>query len=51
MAQTIQAPHQPSFALFEQWLGDRPAPSLGTNSGTDPLAFQTWHRFKEAFAP
>lgn len=51
MAQTIQAPDQPSSALFEQWLGDRTAPSLGTNSGTDPLAFQSWHRFKEAFAP
>ena len=26
-------------------------PSLGTNNGAEPLAFQSWHRFKEAFPP
>jgi hypothetical protein len=24
---------------------------LGTNDGAEPIAFQKWHRFKEAFAP
>ena len=36
---------------FEQWTGDRLVPTLGTNSGAEPLAFQSWHRFKEAFPP
>jgi hypothetical protein len=36
---------------FEQWTGDRLVPTLGTNSGAAPLAFQSWHRFKEAFPP
>ena len=26
-------------------------PSIGTNAGAAPLPFQTWRRFKEAFAP
>jgi len=38
-------------ALFERWTEGREVPFLGTNSGADPLAFQAWHRFKEAFSP
>jgi DNA modification methylase len=33
------------------WTGDRDLPSFGTNRGAPPLPFQTWHRFKESFAP
>jgi hypothetical protein len=38
-------------ALFRLWTGDRELPSLGTNDGASPIAFQSWHHFKEAFAP
>ena len=38
-------------ARFLDWTKGRTPVSLGTNSGTDPLAFQNWRRFKEAFAP
>jgi hypothetical protein len=37
--------------LFDEWIDNRPLPSLGTNSGTIPIAFQRWHHFKEAFPP
>jgi DNA methylase len=36
---------------FARWTADRNVPSLGTNDGATPLAFQKWHHFKEAFAP
>lgn len=36
---------------FLRWTADRHVPSLGTNDGATPLAFQNWHHFKEAFAP
>ncbi|MEU8010389.1 DNA methyltransferase [Micromonospora parva] len=36
---------------YRRWTGGRTVPSLGTNDGAPPLAFQTWHRFKEAFPP
>ena len=36
---------------FCDWTGNRSLPSIGTNAGTAPLPFQTWRRFKEAFAP
>ncbi|MEY2452399.1 MAG: hypothetical protein QOD92_1973 [Acidimicrobiaceae bacterium] len=38
-------------ALFDDWTSNRPLASLGTNSGAEPLAFQGWHHFKEAFPP
>ena len=38
-------------SLFAAWTGDRQLPSLGTNDGATPIAFQRWHRFKEAFPP
>jgi len=36
---------------FAQWTGNREVLSLGTNDGHAPIAFQRWHKFKEAFAP
>jgi hypothetical protein len=53
------APNTPSGAqeeslstpIFDRWIGKRKVPYLGTNSGASPLAFQTWHHFKEAFPP
>jgi hypothetical protein len=38
-------------SCFANWLGQRQIASLGTNAGSDPLPFQNWVRFKEAFAP
>ncbi|WP_343348006.1 hypothetical protein WJT74_05960 [Sphingomicrobium sp. XHP0239] len=32
-------------------MADRRPEFLSTNSGADPVAFQTWRNFKEAFAP
>lgn len=40
-----------STSAFSRWIGERKVPHLGTNSGASPLAFQTWHHFKEAFPP
>lgn len=36
---------------FEDWTQGRSVSSLGTNSGALQIPFQTWHHFKEAFAP
>ena len=36
---------------FEDWTRGRSLPSLGTNVGAAVLPFQSWRRFKEAFAP
>lgn len=36
---------------FEDWLGGRTLHSYGTNHQSDVLPFQSWVRFKEAFAP
>ncbi len=36
---------------FNDWTGDRPIGSLGTNAGARTLPFQSWRHFKEAFAP
>jgi hypothetical protein len=40
-----------AHVAFEEWTKGRQPAVLGTNSGTTPLAFQNWRRFKEAFAP
>jgi hypothetical protein len=39
------------FVSFEQWTQGRSIAAVGTNAGTEPLAFQNWRRMKEAFAP
>jgi hypothetical protein len=36
---------------FKDWTQRRVVQSLSTNAGAPMLPFQTWHRFKEAFAP
>ncbi|WP_040573418.1 DNA methyltransferase [Methylocystis rosea] len=36
---------------FQAWTGNRTVKTLGTNAGTPELSFQSWKRFKEAFAP
>lgn len=36
---------------FTDWTMGRTPVTLGTNAGAQPLAFQNWRRFKEAFAP
>lgn len=36
---------------FESWTRQRKIVSIGTNAGSEPLPFQGWHHFKEAFAP
>ncbi len=40
-----------SCVQFRDWTGGRSVSTVGTNAGTDLLPFQTWRRFKEAFAP
>ena len=39
------------MSLFDDWTESREIRSIGTNTGAPPLAFQSWHRFKEAFPP
>ncbi len=36
---------------FQDWTGGRNVLSVGTNAGSDSIAFQRWRSFKEAFAP
>ena len=36
---------------FEDWTGTRVPAVIGTNAGSESLAFQNWRRFKEAFVP
>lgn len=39
------------MTLFSEWTNSRPVATIGTNTGSDSIAFQTWHKFKEAFPP
>jgi hypothetical protein len=36
---------------FEEWTKTRVPVVIGSNAGSEPLAFQNWRRFKEAFVP
>lgn len=36
---------------FDTWTRQRKIVSIGSNAGAEPLPFQGWHHFKEAFAP
>jgi hypothetical protein len=36
---------------FDEWTKSRLPIVIGTNVGSEPLAFQSWRRFKEAFVP
>ena len=38
-------------SAFARWTAGRNVASFGTNDGIPPLAFQNWHKFKEAFTP
>ncbi len=41
-----------SFPItFGEWTGNRSIESVGTTAGLEPLAFQRWRNFKEAYAP
>lgn len=40
-----------SFVQFSNWTGDRALATIGTNSGSTAIPFQSWRTFKEAFAP
>lgn len=37
--------------LYENWVGGRQLSAVGSNAGAEPLPFQKWQHFKEAFAP
>lgn len=37
--------------VFTRWTGNREVLSLGTNDGHAQIAFQRWHKFKEAYTP
>ena len=39
------------YTSFNDWTKHRRLVSMGTNAGADVLPFQTWHHFKESFAP
>lgn len=39
------------YVSFETWTRQRRIVSIGSNAGAEPLPFQEWHHFKEAFAP
>lgn len=43
--------HDLKDELFDEWVGARRVQHLGSNAGAEPLPFQSWHRFKEAFPP
>ena len=40
-----------SHVSFDAWTRQRKIISIGSNAGAEPLPFQEWHHFKEAFAP
>jgi DNA modification methylase len=42
---------EPELATFTDWLDGRRPLHLSTNAGTGEVAFQTWRKLKEAFAP
>ena len=46
-----QASVQRTHVRFGDWTGKRQILTIGTNAGSQALPFQTWRRFKEAFAP
>jgi hypothetical protein len=46
-----QAPPSSFPITFGEWTGNRSIESVGTTAGLEPLAFQRWRNFKEAYAP
>jgi hypothetical protein len=51
MSQDALRLHDVPPATFDSWIGGRAAEYLSTNFRAEPIAFQTWRNFKEAFAP
>jgi len=43
--------HHDAHVHFDDWTKTRVPVVIGTNLGSEPLAFQNWRRFKEAFVP
>lgn len=43
--------HVRTHTDFHQWTGERDLATIGTNSGSAAIPFQSWRSFKEAFAP
>ncbi|MFC3714320.1 hypothetical protein ACFOMD_17255 [Sphingoaurantiacus capsulatus] len=41
----------PPKVTLQDWLGNRRPSHLSTNTGSELVAFQSWRKFKEAFAP
>lgn len=46
-----QTSTQKAHVQFGDWTGDRAVSMIGTNTGSQPLPFQMWRRFKESFVP
>lgn len=42
---------QISHVQFQEWTKHRAPLVIGTNAGSEPVAFQNWRKFKEAFVP
>lgn len=51
LAHTSESSSDELYVSFEAWTRSRKIVSIGTNAGAEPLPFQGWHNFKEAFAP
>jgi DNA modification methylase len=47
----IPEAHARSHSDFHQWTGARDLATIGSNSGSVAIPFQSWRSFKEAFAP
>lgn len=47
----LSPPVAPQLATFDDWTGGRSVAAIGTNAGSSLIPFQSWKRFKEAFAP
>ena len=47
----ISAKYGGTNVCFSDWTGGRFISTIGTNAGATVLPFQSWYRFKEAFAP
>jgi hypothetical protein len=46
-----EAPKNHLNVRFSEWTGNRSVANIGSNVDSLELPFQSWHRFKEAFAP
>lgn len=51
LAEGLSESKRTPFVQFSNWTGDRQLATIGTNSGSAAIPFQSWRNFKEAFAP